>query len=118
LEEPAFQKLYDHYMNNPPPRHADGTTGSAFYEAFWKGYDGVELRRVASKFTFGHVAWKAGRDHRDSQVEKCEKCYKEKGGLKLRWIQLYTGHVYHACVECRKDLKGYFNFRKDLEEEV
>ena len=63
-------------------------------------------------------------------MQKCEKCYKQGSNLKLRYIQLYSGHVYKACLDCRKDLtvktnpatsitrrKAYkmFRFRPDLE---
>jgi hypothetical protein len=51
---------------------------------------------------------------------KCEKCYHEGETykMKLSWIQLYSGHVYHACIKCRKDLRGYFKFRKDLNDDT
>lgn len=52
---------------------------------------------------------------------KCEMCF-EKDKENIRLIQLYSGHVYLACLDCRKGLvtkptsgakgKRLFKFRK------
>ena len=57
---------------------------------------------------------------------KCQKCYKTGDKLKLRWIQLYSGHIYNACIDCRKDLTikplyskatyKMFKFRPDIKQ--
>ena len=41
---------------------------------------------------------------------KCERCHSEgkMSVLKLRLIELPTGHAYLACIDCRSHLKGKF----------
>ena len=61
--EPSFTKLYRHYMENKPPRN-----GSSFYEAFYKGYDGILFKKTRYvRFSFAHVAWRAGRDFKQGE---------------------------------------------------
>ena len=57
------QKLYGHLLNNPP-RDAAGNRnrGSTAHDEFWRGYDGQLC--MSAKTSFGHSAWRAGRDYR------------------------------------------------------
>ena len=61
-KESSYKKLYKYYRAYMPPRNGK-ITGSSFYEAFYKGYDGIKFNKTGYiRYTFAHVAWRAGKD--------------------------------------------------------
>ena len=59
--ESQFKRLYKFYTAYMPPRNGKHT-GSSFYEAFYKGFDGIRFKDTNYiRYTFDHVSWKAGK---------------------------------------------------------